>query len=79
MSARCTWASGVCAAPRRRRTRRYDELVETEGRPRLRYWIGQLKTEGILDSTPSIYGYFPAVSEGDTVHVLTEPKPGAPV
>ena len=25
-----------------------------------------------------VYGYFPAVSEGDDVTVLTEPKPDAP-
>jgi len=57
----------------------YDELVEAEGRPRLRYWIDRLKTEGILDHAAVVYGYFPAVSEGDVVHVLAEPKPDAPV
>ena len=57
----------------------YEELVETEGRPRLRYWIDRLSTEGILQHAAVVYGYFPAVSEGDTVHVLTEPRPDAPV
>ncbi len=57
----------------------YEELVETEGRPRLRYWIDRLATEGILAHAAVVYGYFPAVSEGDTVHVLTEPDPAAPV
>ncbi|MFT3662359.1 MAG: methionine synthase [Gordonia sp. (in: high G+C Gram-positive bacteria)] len=57
----------------------YDELVETEGRPRLRYWIDRLATAGILAHAAVVYGYFPAVSEGDTVHVLTEPDPDAPV
>ncbi|GAA4749584.1 methionine synthase [Gordonia alkaliphila] len=57
----------------------YDELVETEGRPRLRYWLDRLSTEGILAHAAVVYGYFPAVSEGDTVHVLTEPRPDAPV
>ncbi len=25
----------------------YEELVETEGRPRLRYWLDRLQSEGI--------------------------------
>jgi 5-methyltetrahydrofolate--homocysteine methyltransferase len=57
----------------------YEDLVETEGRPRLREWIERLSTEGILAHAAVVYGYFPAVSEGDVVHVLTEPKPDAPV
>ncbi|GAA1480240.1 methionine synthase [Gordonia sinesedis] len=57
----------------------YEELVESEGRPRLRYWIDRLSTEGILQHAAVVYGYFPAVSEGDTVHVLTGPDPDAPV
>ncbi len=57
----------------------YEELVETEGRPRLRYWIDRLSTENILQHAAVVYGYYPAVSEGDTVHVLTEPEPDAPV
>ncbi|MCZ0913169.1 methionine synthase [Gordonia amicalis] len=57
----------------------YEELVETEGRPRLRYWIDRLSTENILQHAAVVYGYYPAVSEGDTVHVLTEPDPDAPV
>ena len=57
----------------------YEELVETEGRPRLRYWIDHLATENILQHAAVVYGYFPAVSEGDTVHVLAEPDPDAEV
>ncbi|NLG47056.1 methionine synthase [Gordonia sp. (in: high G+C Gram-positive bacteria)] len=53
----------------------YDELVETEGRPRLREWIDRLSTEGILQHAAVVYGYFPAVSEGDTVHVLESQDP----
>ncbi|MCQ4120087.1 methionine synthase [Rhodococcus tibetensis] len=55
----------------------YEELVETEGRPRLRYWLDRLSTEGILAHAAVVYGYFPAVSEGDDVVVLAEPKPDA--
>lgn len=51
----------------------YDELVETEGRPRLRAWINDLKAEGILNHSAVVYGYFPAVSEGNTVHILPVP------
>lgn len=56
----------------------YEELVETEGRPRLRYWLDRLSTEGILAHAAVVYGYFPAVSEGDDVVVLAEPDPHAP-
>ncbi|MGZ4564401.1 MAG: methionine synthase [Mycobacterium sp.] len=55
----------------------YEELVETEGRPRLRYWLDRLSTDGILAHAAVVYGYFPAVSEGDDVIVLTEPRPDA--
>ena len=50
----------------------YEELVETEGRPRLRHWLDRLSTDGILAHAAVVYGYFPAVSEGDDVVVLTE-------
>ena len=55
----------------------YEELVETEGRPRLRYWLDRLSTEGVLAHAALVYGYFPAVSEHDDVVVLHEPKPDA--
>lgn len=47
----------------------YEELVETEGRPRLRAWLDRLHTEGILEAAV-VYGYFPAVSEGRDLVVL---------
>jgi 5-methyltetrahydrofolate--homocysteine methyltransferase len=47
----------------------YEDLVETEGRPRLRMWLDRVHTEGLLDAAV-IYGYFPCVSEGDDVVVL---------
>lgn len=56
----------------------YEELVETEGRPRLRYWLDRLKSEGILDHVALVYGYFPAVAEGDDVVILESPEPDAP-
>ncbi|MFV0493964.1 methionine synthase [Mycobacterium sp.] len=56
----------------------YEDLVEAEGRPRLRYWLDRLSTEGILAHAAVVYGYFPAVSEGDDVVVLAEPSADAP-
>lgn len=47
----------------------YEELVETEGRPRLRYWLDRILAEGMLDASVA-YGYFPVVSEGNDVVVL---------
>ena len=47
----------------------YEELVATEGKPRLRYWMDRLLSEKVMD-TAVVYGYFPVVSEGDDVVVL---------
>jgi 5-methyltetrahydrofolate--homocysteine methyltransferase len=49
----------------------YDELVETEGRPRLRYWLDRLAADHVLEAAV-VYGYFPAYSEGNTLVVLDE-------
>jgi 5-methyltetrahydrofolate--homocysteine methyltransferase len=55
----------------------YEELVETEGRPRLRYWLDRLTTEGVLAHAAVVYGYFPVIADGDALVVLTEPRPDA--
>ena len=47
----------------------YQDLVETEGRPRLRMWMDRVQTEGLLEAGV-VYGYFPAISEGDDLVVL---------
>ncbi len=47
----------------------YDELVETEGRPRMRMWLERMQTEGLL-AAAVVYGYFPAVSDGNDLIVL---------
>jgi 5-methyltetrahydrofolate--homocysteine methyltransferase len=47
----------------------YEELAETEGRPRLRMWLDRIQTEGLLQAGV-VYGYFPAVSEGNDLVVL---------
>jgi 5-methyltetrahydrofolate--homocysteine methyltransferase len=49
----------------------YAELVETEGRPRLRMWLERIQTDGLLDAGV-VYGYFPAVSDGDDLVILDE-------
>ncbi len=56
----------------------YEDLVASEGRPRLRYWLDRLSTDGILAHAAVVYGYFPAVSHGDDVVVLDEPIPDSP-
>ena len=47
----------------------YEELVKTEGRPRLRYWLDRILAEGMFDAKV-VYGYFPVYSEGEDVVVL---------
>src|SRR5580692_9972485 len=49
----------------------YEELVETEGRPRLRMWLERAQTEGLLQAAV-VYGYFRCVSEGNDLIVLSE-------
>ncbi|MFD7735080.1 methionine synthase [Kitasatospora phosalacinea] len=49
----------------------YEELVETEGRPRLRGWLDRLQTEGWLEPAV-VYGYFPANSKGDDLVLYRE-------
>lgn len=49
----------------------YEELVETEGRPRMRSWLDRMHTEGMLEAAV-VYGYFPCVSKGDDLIVLNE-------
>ena len=56
----------------------YEELVATEGKPRLRYWMDRLLAEKVLDPAV-VYGYFPVVSEGDDVVVLHHGTDGAGV
>jgi 5-methyltetrahydrofolate--homocysteine methyltransferase len=49
----------------------YEELVETEGRPRLRMWLERAQTDGLLQAAV-VYGYFRCVSEGNDLIVLSE-------
>ncbi|MFI6105496.1 methionine synthase [Streptomyces sp. NPDC051310] len=49
----------------------YEELVETEGRPRLRGWLDQLHTRNMLEAAV-VYGYFPCVSKGDDLIILDD-------
>ncbi|MFJ4438608.1 methionine synthase [Streptomyces sp. NPDC088923] len=49
----------------------YEELAETEGRPRLRGWLDHLQRENLLEAAV-VYGYFPCVSKGDDLILLGE-------
>ncbi|GAB2794171.1 methionine synthase [Streptomyces daliensis] len=49
----------------------YEELVETEGRPRLRGWLDELQSKNLLEAAV-IYGYYPCVSKGDDLILLNE-------
>jgi 5-methyltetrahydrofolate--homocysteine methyltransferase len=47
----------------------YEELVETQGRPRLRMWLERMQTEGLLEAAV-VFGYFRCVSAGNDLIVL---------
>ncbi|MFZ1653987.1 MAG: vitamin B12 dependent-methionine synthase activation domain-containing protein, partial [Candidatus Nanopelagicales bacterium] len=49
----------------------YDELVQSEGRPRLRALLDKVQTEGLLEAAV-VYGYFPAWAEGNDI-VIGDP------
>ncbi len=49
----------------------YEELVESEGRPRLRMWLDRMKSESLLEPAV-VYGYFPCVSKGDDLIIMDE-------
>ncbi|MFJ9129156.1 vitamin B12 dependent-methionine synthase activation domain-containing protein, partial [Streptomyces sp. NPDC102340] len=49
----------------------YEELVESEGRPRLRGWLDKLHTDNMLEAAV-VHGYFPCVSKGDDLIILDD-------
>ncbi|GAQ57087.1 methionine synthase [Streptomyces acidiscabies] len=49
----------------------YEELVENEGRPRLRGLLDRLQTDNLLEAAV-VYGYFPCVSKDDDLILLDE-------
>ncbi|HIW30839.1 MAG TPA: methionine synthase [Candidatus Luteococcus avicola] len=46
----------------------YEELVETEGRPRLRMWMDRIHTDRLAEFAV-VHGYFPVHSEDETLVV----------
>jgi 5-methyltetrahydrofolate--homocysteine methyltransferase len=50
----------------------YEDLVETEGRPRLRTWLEKIQTDGLMQAAV-VYGYFPAYSDGNDLVILHHP------
>ncbi len=49
----------------------YEDLVETQGRPRLRYWLDRIHTDALLEAAV-VYGYFPCVRQGNNLIILDE-------
>jgi 5-methyltetrahydrofolate--homocysteine methyltransferase len=49
----------------------YEELVESEGRPRLRMWLERAQTEGLLQAAV-VYGFFRCASEGNDLIVFSQ-------
>ncbi len=49
----------------------YEELVETEGRPRLRQWLDRIQTDSMVEPAVA-YGYFRCYSDGDDLVVLND-------
>jgi 5-methyltetrahydrofolate--homocysteine methyltransferase len=56
----------------------YEDLVESEGRPRLRRWLDRIQTESMIEPAV-VYGYFPCHSEGNDLVVLSSAEdPASP-
>ena len=53
----------------------YDELVETEGLPRLRRWLDEVATRGLAEFAV-VHGYWPCHSEGNTLVGGDPDEPG---
>ena len=53
----------------------YEEMVESEGRPRLRMWLDRIATGGLAEFAV-VYGYFPVYSDAETLIVLDPDQPG---
>jgi len=52
----------------------FEEMAETQGRPRLRALLNQVQAEGWLEAAV-VYGYFPCVSEGNDLVILHHEGP----
>ena len=52
----------------------YDELVEREGRPRLREWLDRVQTERMIEPAV-VYGYFPCYSDGNDLVIVWHEGP----
>ena len=52
----------------------YEELVETEGRPRLRMWLDRIQAEGLVEAAV-VYGYFRASARATTWWCWTTAAP----
>jgi len=52
----------------------FEEMADTEGRPRLRSLLNEVQSQGWLEAAV-VYGYFPCVSEGNDLIVLHHEGP----
>ena len=52
----------------------FEEMAESEGRPRLRALLNEVQSQGWLEAAV-VYGYFPCVSEGNDLIVLHHEGP----
>lgn len=57
----------------------FEQLVESEGLPRLRGWLDRAQSEGLFQAA-IVYGYFPCYSDGDDLVILnfTDSDPTKP-
>jgi 5-methyltetrahydrofolate--homocysteine methyltransferase len=60
--------------PGRNDDRTYEEIVESEGVPRLRQWLDRVHTEGMLEAAV-IYGYWPAWAHRDEIIIGSPDQP----
>lgn len=70
---RATFVGQWGLKPGKNDPRTVGEIIETEGRPRLRYWLDQVQQNN-LNEFAVVYGYFPAYSTGNKIFILSDDR-----
>ncbi len=70
---RATFVGQWGLKPARDGSRSLEDLIEKEARPKLRYWLDEISTQG-LNELAVVYGYFPAYSRNNSIVLLDQSR-----